>query len=260
VSSADDLLLTDRIGGVLWVTLNRPGARNALSVALMDRLQACLRTEAADPEVRAVVLRGAGGTFCSGGDISEMDPDLPAVVAKMTAGRDIVHHIAGLRKPVIAAVQGFAAGAGMSLALACDLIVADPSAVFVAAYASVGLVPDLAGTYWLARQIGLYRAKEIYFTGRRILAEEAFGLGLLARLWDAEEFDSALREFAAGLAEAPTVALGVTKQLLNRTFETDLHSALEAETTSQAYSASAEDHRLAVEGWRTNQPVRFVGR
>lgn len=246
-------------GGILWLTLNRPAARNAINRELRHLLRSCLAVEAAAPDVRAVVIQGDERAFCSGGDIKEMGGGPVAVTQKLDEGRAIVEGIARLPKPVVAAVRGHASGAGFSLAMACDVIVADHTATFRSVFVKRGLIPDLAGTYWLARQVGLYRAKDIIFTGRPVSATEAHHLGLVTHLWETSDFGRELQVLAADLASGPTVAFGVAKRLLNRTFETDLATALDLETLGQAHAAGTEDHRRSLEAFKNNSPMIFSG-
>ena len=253
-------LLHEVVDGVLWLTLNRPRARNAMNHELRGQLRDRLAVEANDPGVRAVVIQGDATSFCSGGDIKEMGGDSAVVARKLREGRSIVESISQLPKPVIAAVRGHASGAGFSIALACDLVVADETAVFQSVFVHRGLIPDLAGTYWLARQVGLYRAKEMIFTGRQVAAQEAHALGLVARLWPAADFAAELRTLASELAGGPTVAYGLAKRLLNRTFETDMSTALELEALAQSVTSSTQDHRDSISAFLNKESATFNGR
>lgn len=240
------LLLQSVEDGVLWLSLNRPEARNAINFALRAQLREALVETAADPGIRVVVVRGGAAAFCAGGDVKEMGGGPDVVAGKLSAGADIVRAVAELEKPVIAGVQGHAAGAGFSLALACDLIVADTTAQFRGAFVGRGLVPDMGGTYWLARQVGLHRAKEIFLTGRVVDAEEARALGFVFKVFRPEEFESGLRQLADELARGPAAAMGATKALLNETFARDLPSQLAEEARSQVAMSATPEHREAV--------------
>jgi 2-(1,2-epoxy-1,2-dihydrophenyl)acetyl-CoA isomerase len=255
----DPVLLSRTESGVLWLTLNRPKVRNALSDDLRTALFEALRTAALDPAVRALVIRGSGGAFCSGADVSQLGMGPAGTAHMLERGREIVMALADLPKPVVAAVQGPAAGAGFSLALACDLIVADDSAAFHPVFAKVGLAPDWAFTHWFVRTLGLHRAKDILLTGRALPAGEAHDLGLVARLWPGEEFEANLRAFATGLADGPTVALGATKRLLNQAVETDLAGSLSAEAYAALYVTGTSDHAEAVAAFTERRPARFEG-
>ena len=226
--------------GVLTLRLNRPAARNAINRQMRGELRSMLQDAAADPDTRVVVLAGDERAFCSGGDIKEMGGGAADSAAKLALAKQVVQLIADLPKPVVAAVRGHAAGAGFSLALACDFVVVDQTALFRSAFITRGLVPDMAGTYWLARQVGLYRAKDIALTGRPVTAQEAFDLGIAARLWSTPEFDEQLSRFSRSLADGPTLAFGLTKRLINRAFESDLGAALDAEALAQTIASSSE--------------------
>lgn len=252
-------LLVRQADGILWLTLNRPQTRNAINAELRLRLRDCLTSDATAPEVRAVVIQGDERGFCSGGDINEMGGGPGTVARKLDEGRAIIESISRLPKPVIAGVRGHASGAGFSLAMACDMIVADESAVFQSVFVKRGLIPDLAGTYWLARQVGLYRAKDIIFSGRPVAAAEAHELGLVARLWPAAAFDAELHALATDLAQGPTVAYGIAKRLLNRTFETDLSTALELESLGQSITSASADHLRSIEAFMNKTPTVFEG-
>lgn len=256
----ESALLTRSDAGVLWLTLNRPAVRNALNDELRALLLDALRAAASDPAVRAVVLAGAGAGFCSGADVSDLGVGAAGTAAMLERGREIVTALAELPKPVIAAVRGPAAGAGFSLALACDLIVADESAVFHPVFSKVGLAPDWAFTHWFVRTLGLHRAKDILLTGRALSAGEAQDLGLVARLWPAAEFDASLQDLATALAGGPTVALGVTKRLLNEAVETNLAGSLSAEAYAALYVTGTADHAEAVAAFGQRRPARFEGR
>jgi 2-(1,2-epoxy-1,2-dihydrophenyl)acetyl-CoA isomerase len=172
------------------------------------------------------------------------DPAVNAV--KLGLAKQIVTSIADMAKPVVAVVQGHAAGAGFSLAVACDIIVADDNAQFHASFVGRGLVPDMGGSYWLVRQLGLHRAKDLLLTGRSLTAGEATELGLVSRYWPDGDLEERLRELTSDLAAAAPAAIGLTKRLVNRALETDLSAALDAEQAAQliaADSAEARDRR-----------------
>jgi 2-(1,2-epoxy-1,2-dihydrophenyl)acetyl-CoA isomerase len=252
-------LLARQAEGVLWLTLNRPRARNAVNAEMRELLRDHLRAAAA-PDVRAVVIQGNERAFSAGADVNEMDGTPGTIAGMLDEGRAIIDSIARLPKPVIAAVRGPAAGSGFSIAMACDIIAADETAVFHSSFAKLGLIPDWSATYWLARQVGLYRAKEIIFSARPVSAVEAHELGLVTRLWPAAEFDAELRRLAHELASGPTLAFGMPKRLLNRTFETDLATAVELENVGQLVAVASQDHLRSVEAFKNKTPVAFEGR
>ncbi len=255
-----DPLLARQAGGVLWLTFNRPQVRNAINDEVRKLLRKGLSSAAAAPDVRAVVIQGDERAFSAGADVNEMGGEPGTIDRMLDEGRSIIESIARLPKPVIAAVRGPAAGSGFSIAMACDIIVADETAVFHSVFAKRALIPDLAATYWIARQVGLYRAKDIVLNSRPVPAAEAHELGLVARLWPAADFDAELRRLASELASGPTVALGMAKQLLNRTFETDLSTALELEKLGQLVTVASQDHLRSVEAFKSKTTVVFEGR
>lgn len=238
---AEAPLLTSHADGVLTIRLNRPRARNAINWEMRRLLRSALSEAAEDPEVAVVVLAGDDRAFCSGGDTKQMGRGQRDTLAKLDMAAVIVQTIATMPQPVVAAVRGHAAGAGFSLALACDLVVVDPSAVFTASFVERGLVPDMGGSFWLARQIGLHRAKDIFLSGRPVSAQEAFELGFAARLWPAETFDAELGALSAELAGRSTLAIGLLKRMLNRSFESNLLAALDAERLAQLAASDVHE-------------------
>ncbi|WP_214104746.1 enoyl-CoA hydratase/isomerase family protein [Acrocarpospora catenulata] len=213
--------------GVLTITLDRPEARNALDQRMRTELLAAL---ADDPAVRVVVLRGHPTAFCAGADLKEAGRVDPEVL--LARGKKIMTALTDLPKPVVCVVRGHCAGAGISIALACDLVVADETALFTPAFLAAGLVPDMGITHLLVRHAGLLRAKDILLTGRRLSAAEAAELGLVSRVWPSEELERRLGELTRQLAALPAAAAAWTRKLSNRSFELDLASAYDAETSA----------------------------
>lgn len=249
-------------GAALHLTLNRPEKRNALSLDMRQSLLDQLAYAAASPEVRTVVLRGADRHFCSGGDVSNQGGNRTGVdsVDRLLFGRRIVEAITNLARPVIAVVEGYAVGAGFGLALACDLVVARQGAQFSAIFSRRGLVPDMGTSFFLARQVGLHRAKEIVMTGRMMEMDEAHRLGIVAHVWPDDEFDRNLEEFIDQIASGPTVALATAKRMLNRSLDSDLSTMLELETLGQALASQTGDHKRAVEAFQSKIAPDFTGR
>jgi len=235
-------ILTTLDAGVLRVQFNRPKARNAINWEVRRGLRTILDDAARDVAVRAVVLAGDDRAFCSGGDVKEMGNGTTDTAAKLTMAKDLGQLIAEMEKPVVAEVRGYASGAGFGLAMACDFVLIDDTAIFQSVFIARGLVPDFGTTYWLARQVGLHRAKEIILTGRSVMAREAFDLGIAARLWNAAEFREQADAFVASLATAPTFAMGLTKRMLNVTFETDFGAAMDSERLSQLLASTSQEH------------------
>ncbi len=259
-----ETMLFDVRDGVAHVTLNRPDTANALNLQMArEYLLAAIRCDT-DPAIRAVVLSGTGSMFCAGGDLKSFAAqggDLPAHIKEVTA-----HLHAGISRfswmdaPLIAAVNGAAAGAGMSLVCSADLVVAAKSAIFTMAYTRAGLVPDGSSTYFLARIVGLHRAKELALTNRVLSADEALDWGLVNRVVADEELDDVAGELARELAAGPTGAFGATKRLLMEGTTAGLETQMERETRAIAAAAGSADGREGVAAFLGKRPPEFGGR
>jgi 2-(1,2-epoxy-1,2-dihydrophenyl)acetyl-CoA isomerase len=248
--------------GVGVITLDRPDALNALDLQLKAELGDALREVRDSDEVRAVLVTGAGRAFCSGGDITQMDPDRPARESRRRMVK-LLHEVfiplAQLEKPVVAAVNGHAHGAGCSLAMACDLVFAARSAQFSLAFARLGLIPDCGALYFLPRLVGVARAKELVFSARRFGAEEAFDIGLVHRVVDDEKLVAAAMDQAAALARGPSVALGMAKRLLDQSPMLSIDDMAELEAYGQAVAIGTGDHREGVAAFFAKRPAAFSG-
>ncbi|MBV9581914.1 MAG: enoyl-CoA hydratase/isomerase family protein [Chloroflexi bacterium] len=241
-------------GGVAVATLNRPAVRNAIDDRIRSELQAILDRVADDPSVKALVLTGNGPAFCAGGDISAMRQRLGAPPGKMAASGWIrqrrLHGMVGslhaLEKPTVAAVNGAAAGLGMDLALCCDFIVASEQAFFTMSYVARGLIPDGGGLYFLPRRVGLPKAKELIYTARRVMAEEALKIGLADRLVGADELIASAATWAAELGAAGGTALALSKSIMDQTFELTADQAFALGAQAQAICYTTDEHHAAV--------------
>jgi 2-(1,2-epoxy-1,2-dihydrophenyl)acetyl-CoA isomerase len=251
---------TEREGGVLTITLNRPDKLNAFDAAMQERLGAALATAGAE-DVRAVVLTGAGRGFCVGQDLGEFRSGAGDISARLrtTFNRNVLA-LRALAKPVIAAVNGPAAGAGLSLACACDMRVADASATFVPAFVNVGLVPDTGGSWFVANLLGYAKAFELFASGRTLTAADAHAWGLVSEVVEAGRVLERAREHAERLGALPTRAIGLTKQLLDRAASATLEEQLEVEAELQAAAAASDDFAEGIAAFLEKREPRFAGR
>lgn len=253
-------LLVTRDGAVQTITLNRPEVLNAFDVAMHEQLAAAL-AQAAQPDVRAVVVTGAGRGFCVGQDVSQFPRDAEAVGELLRRHfNPSILAIRGLEKPVIAAVNGPAAGAGLALAMACDLRLAGASASFVPAFVGIGLVPDSGLSHTLPRLIGPAAAFEWIVSGRKVGAEEAVARGLVSRVVPDAELAEQAAALAADLAARPTRAIALTKRLIDEGWERSLPDQLEHEALAQAQAAGGADFAEGVAAFLEKRPARFQGR
>ena len=247
-----------REGAVQTITLNRPDKLNSFTRAVHDGLRQALR-EAGDPGVRVVVITGAGRGFCAGQDLTEFG-EMPDVGAGLRATyHPNVLAIRALEKPVIAAVNGVCAGAGLSLACACDVRIASDAAFFVPGFVGIGLVPDSGGTYFVHRLLGAARAFEWMTSNRRLTAAEAHAWGLVSEVAASEAFSARAAELAATYAAGPTRAIGMTKRLLDHADTATLEEQLELEAQLQAVAAQGEDFREGVAAFVEKRTPEFRG-
>ncbi len=248
-----------REGAVLTITLNRPDKLNAFNRAVHLGLREALRA-AREPEVRAVVVTGAGRGFSAGQDLNEFG-EMPDVGSGL---RETYHPnmlaIRALEKPVIAAVNGVCAGAGLSLACACDVRLSSDAAFFVPGFVGIGLVPDSGGTYFVHRLLGAARAFEWMTSNRRLTAAEAHAWGLVSEVVEADAFPARVAEYAAELAAGPTRAIGMTKRLFDHADTATLEEQLELEAQLQAAAAQSEDFREGVAAFGEKRAPTFRGR
>jgi 2-(1,2-epoxy-1,2-dihydrophenyl)acetyl-CoA isomerase len=249
-----------REGAVQTITLNRPEVLNAFNSALHAALAAALK-EARSSEVRAVVITGAGRAFCVGQDLTEFR-EAPGDIGERLRGSYHPNILAlrALEKPVIAAVNGAAAGAGLSFACACDIRIAADSATFIPAFINIGLVPDSGGTFFVRRLLGYARAFEWLSSGRRLSAEEALAWGLVSEVVPADGLLARAAELAGELAAMPTRGIAMTKRLLDHAEAATLDEQLEREAQLQAAATQSEDFREGVAAFLEKRPPRFAGR
>ena len=249
--------------GLAHLALNRPEAGNAIDLQLAKDLNTALTAWSHDATVRCVLVTGEGPQFCVGGDLKDFagrGDDRPQHLADITTYlHAAMSRLMRLNAPVVAAVQGSAAGAGMSLAAAADLVLAGASSRFVMAYTAIGLTPDGSGTWTLPRLVGLRRALELTLTNRRLTAEEAVAEGIATRVVPDDQLATEARALARQLAAGPTGALGAAKRLLRESIGRDLESQLALETESLAAAAGSADSREGIAAFLEKRPAAFRG-
>lgn len=257
------VVLVSRSGHTATISLNRPDAKNALNMEVKAALASAISSVANDPDVRCVVVTGVGDAFCAGGDIAEMAlNDTPATSRSRLEKllNEVTLPLAEMQKPTIAVVNGHAHGAGFSLALACDIIVASDDAVFSCAFAKVGLLPDCGSMYFLPRRVPMGVAKELIYTGRRFTAEEAQRMGVVNTVVAPEELARYGAELAASLGESATLALGISKSILDQSLQSSLREIAALEAYGQAVLYASEDHLAARTAFLSKSRPEFVGR
>lgn len=261
--AAYETLIWQQEGHVATVTLDRPEKKNAMSWVMFGELKRAFDRAAEDPDVRCLVVTGAGGAFCSGADLSDPS-NIPSSSFELKDRMRIIDAVATslitCPKPTIAKVTGVAAGAGCNLALGCDLIVASRSASFAELFVKRGLVVDFGGSWALTRVLPLHKAKELALLGGTISAEEANRFGMLNRLCDDGEVDAVVADLAAQLVALPPRAVSMTKANLTRAPERSLEETLESEAATQALSFTSQDTTEAVAAWLEKREPRFTGR
>ena len=256
-----DTMLVDRApNGVVTLTLNRPERKNAMNTVMFNELLTVFREIDVSSTDRVLVITGAGDAFCSGADLSDRGSDTRHSLSRLHWVADIALTLHRIPKPVIAKVNGVAVGAGMNLALACDLIVASETARFSEIFARRGLSIDFGGSWLLPRLIGMHRAKELAFFADIISAKEAAELGLVNRVLPPGELDAFVNDWAARLAAGPPVALSLTKRLLTNSFNMSMDEALEAEGMAQSVNTATEDTAEAIRAFLEKRDPKFKGR
>ena len=258
-------ITTDRDGNVATITLNRPDRLNALTQVMSDELVDAFTKAREDPSVRAVLLTGAGRGFCAGQDLTEFretsegkPPDIEAHLER--AYHKLIPIMVEIPKPVVCAVNGVAAGAGVSLAVACDVRIASEAARFTQAFVKIGLVPDSGGTWLLPRVVGVAKALELSITGEMVDAESALGIGLVSRVVAADALEKESHDYAAALAALPTAAIGEAKALIRDAAKTGLREALRREAEAQSRMGQTHDFMEGVTAFSEKREPRFEGR
>jgi len=254
-------ILFEKIEAVAYLKLNRPEVFNSfnreMSLALQNALDQC----ASDQSVRAVCITGVGKAFSAGQDLKEAtDPDGPEIKTILDEHYNpIILKIRKLAKPVIAAVNGIAAGAGANLALACDVVVASSEAAFIQAFGKIGLIPDCSGTFMLPRLIGWGRASALMMTGEKVSAEDALKMGMIYKVFPAEEFETEYVKLANSLSTMPTKALALTKFALNESFHNSLENQLNTELKFQIQAGASSDFKEGIQAFLEKRKPEFKG-
>ncbi len=249
--------------GIAKVTLNRPETFNSFNREMALRLQSTLDSCETNDEVRAIILTGNGKAFCAGQDLREVtSPELNPGFRKILEEHynPIVKRIRSIEKPIIAAVNGVAAGAGANIALACDIVVASEAASFIQAFSKIGLIPDSAGTFFLPRLIGFQKASALMMLGDKISAMQAEELGMVHKVFPIEMFEEEVLKLASKVAQMPTKALGLTKRLLNQSMVNNLDQQLVMESDLQIKAAESEDYAEGVNAFIEKRKPVFKGK
>ncbi len=259
-------VLLDRSAGIATITLNRPDVLNSINFEMWHGLLDAFRAVTDDPADRCVVVRGTGRAFCSGADLSDAAEDRGAAgvgrthIDNMRKIAEVALALHELPKPVVSAVHGIAAGAGLNLALGADIIVASTEARFCQIFARRGLSIDFGGSWLLPRLVGLHKAKELTLLGEMVDAEEAHRIGLVNRLAAADDFEEVVGDVARRLADGPPIALAASKRLLNAGLSSSMAEALEAESFVQCVNFGTRDAVEAVMAFLEKRPATFEGR
>ena len=250
--------VSDRIA---TITLNRPDAMNATTDELYQEFQDALGQVASDPDVGCLILTGAGRGFCAGADLKARKDDMTPLQRRARHRwilKDILEPLVRLEKPVIAAINGVAAGAGFNIALACDFVIASDKASFIQAFAKVGLVPDLGGLYLLSRVVGIAKAKELCFTARKVGAEEAQVMGIANHVVPHDSLLDEARAIAATIAKGSPTALAMTKTLLNKSSSSTFDQMLEFESYAQTVAYLTPEYEEGVQAFREKRAPDFA--
>ena len=249
-------------GAVRYITLNRPEAFNSFDRVMGRAFQEELDNAASDDAVRCIVITGEGRAFCAGQDLKEVTaPDAPnfKIIVEETYNASI-RRICAMRKPIVAAVNGVAAGAGANIALACDLTIATDSASFIQAFSKIGLIPDSGGTWWLPRLVGMQRAKALAFFGEKLSARDAVDMGLIYKSVNDEQFHTEIEAISTKLASMPTFAIGLTKAAFHKGMNSNLDEQLDRELDYQFRAADSDDYSEGVASFLEKRTPKFTGK
>jgi len=254
-------ILSEKSNGIATVTMNRAEVLNSMHPIMVEELIEKLKDLDNDPAVKVIILTGAGKAFCAGGDLpylESLDDPVSSRDYIVLAGK-LIMTIKNLTKPVIAMVNGVAAGAGFNLALACDIIICAKSARFAQSFAKIGLIPDCGGHYFLPRAVGIHKAKELMFTADLIDADTALRMGFINQVTDDENLVEATNKFAQKLAAAAPLALAFIKRILNQSSELSLENILELEASMQSFCIQTQDNKEGIKAFKEKRKPVFKG-
>ncbi|MEK4922482.1 enoyl-CoA hydratase [Cytobacillus sp. FSL R5-0569] len=244
--------------GVMELTLNRPEALNSFSPELIQGLKSALQQAKADKDIRVIVLKGAGRAFSSGGDVKRMGSRSPIATYEHIGNlNELILLIQSVEKPIIAAVHGYAAGAGFNLALACDFILAEEETKFILSFSKVGLISDGGGSYFLPRLVGLQRAKELLFSAEPLTVEKAYEFGIVNHIYKKGHFEDDVKQYAEKLSAGPNIAYGFIKKLTNESYQLSLKQVLEQERITQGTMVTTEDHHEGITAFKEKRQPDF---
>ena len=260
----NDMVLQKLEGGLLIITMNRPERKNALNPEMVAGLVEAARRAADDPEVRAVLFKGAGGSFCVGGDVKSMAAGRAPMTFEekqvaLRKGMEVSRILHQMSKPVVAQLDGAAAGAGLSIALSCDLRVASESCKITTAFAKVGFSGDYGGTYFLTKMLGTAKARELYLLSPVLTAKEAFDLGMVTKVVPDSEIDTAAHELALSLAQGPSIAYGYIKRNINNAETMSLEACFDGEAIHHSRAGETADHKEAAKAFVEKRKPSFQG-
>ncbi|MCG8327111.1 MAG: 2-(1,2-epoxy-1,2-dihydrophenyl)acetyl-CoA isomerase PaaG [Chitinophagales bacterium] len=258
----EESILFEIAEGVAYITLNRPKVYNSFNREMALAMQAALDQCKGNEEVRAIYITGAGKAFCAGQDLQEVvaegGPELTTILTEHY--NPIITRIREIEKPIVAAVNGVAAGAGANIALACDVVVADEKASFIQAFSKIGLIPDSGGTYFLPRLIGFQKASALMMLGDKIGAEEAERIGMIYEFFTSDCFEEEAKKLAKKLASMPTKGLGYTKRALNYSLNNEMNNQLAIEDQLQSAAGQTEDYKEGVQAFLEKRKPVFKGK
>lgn len=262
-SSENPPVLARKENGVAWITLNRPDVLNACDIPTLKKLASILKDAGSDTTTRSLVITGSGRAFCAGADLRAImkrrETEKISLLEDLIEGfNPVVSRIFNMDKPVIAMVNGVAAGAGMGIAFACDIRIVSENAKFIEAFAKVGLIPDSGATYTMPRLLGLTKAMELAFSGDGIDAKEAERIGIVNKIVPAESLESETRILAEKLATGPR-GLGLTKRAIHRALNLDFDGALDYEANVQAIAGASHDHEEGIRAFLEKRSPKFGG-